>query len=338
MKQVLQWGVVGTGGIADAFAEALKKSSRCRAVNVVGTSSEKARAFRDRWELPSSSADLNELLRDPHVEAVYIASPHPSHEAQAIACIDAGKHVLCEKPITLEAATAARVIAAAERRKVFLMEAYMYRCHPLLKALIERLKAGVIGPIRHVRADFAFRVPRDPDGRLFNLKLGGGGILDVGGYPVSFSRLIAGLVEGTPFAEPIKLDAFGKMGPTGADELAIAFLTFASGFTAECTSGVSYEVGTTAVVFGETGRIVLPNPWIPAGDRQGLETSFTIHRDGKADETVAITTEMPTYAIEAELVLDSLPGQQPAWPAMTWADTLGNLRVMETWRAALRTS
>ena len=127
----------------------------------------------------------------------------------------------------------------------------MYRCHPLLRELLALLKDGAIGAIRHVRADFGFRVPRMPEHRLFNLSLGGGSILDVGGYPVSFARLIAGLVEGTPFAEPTGLTANGLIGPTGADELASALLTFRSGLTASLTSAICHDVGTTAVVFGE---------------------------------------------------------------------------------------
>ena len=213
----------------------------------------------------------------------------------------------------------------------------MYRCHPLTKALITRLQDGVIGAIRHVRADFAFRVPRDPKGRLFNPELGGGGILDVGGYPTSFSRLVAGLVENKPFAEPVSVTANGVIGPSGADEVATALLTFSSGFTATCTSGVFHEVGTSTVVFGDKGKIVLPDPWIPGGKRHALESGFTIFRDDAAPEPVTVRTEKATYAIEAELVADSLPAQEARWPAMTWADSLGNMRVLDTWRAALTT-
>ena len=99
---------------------------------------------------------------------------------------------------------------------------------------------------------------------------------------------------------------------------------------------MSYEIGTSAVVFGERGRIVLPNPWIPAGCRQALETGFTIHRDDSEPETVTIRAEKPTYAIEAEYVATALPAVEPEWPAMSWADTLGNLRVMDAWSASLR--
>ena len=273
MKDRLHWGVIGTGGIASDFADALSRSTRCRIVNVSGSSPAKARAFAERWSLPASADSLDALLADSQVEAVYIASPHPSHEAQALACVKAGKHVLCEKPITLDAAGAERVIEAARHKGVFLMEAWMYRCHPLMRdLLLPRLRKGIIGKIRHVRADFGFRVPRDPAGRLFNVALGGGGILDVGGYPVSFSRLIAGLIEGVPFAEPTKLVATGLIGPTGVDEISTALLSFASGFTAQVSCAVHHDVGTNTVIFGENGKIILPDPWIPGGNRQGLES------------------------------------------------------------------
>jgi predicted dehydrogenase len=335
MVQTLNYGIVGTGGIAADFAQALQSSARCRVVNVVGTSAEKARAFQERWQLPSSAATLEQMLADPRVEAVYVSSPHPFHAEHAISCLRAKKAVLCEKPLTLDTESTQRVIEVARAERVFLMEAFMYRCHPLMRELTARLRAGVIGRITHVRADFGFRVPRNPEGRLFNPRLGGGSILDVGGYPVSFARYVAGLIEEAPFAEPVRLSAWARFGPTGTDELAGALLTFASGFTAEVTSAVSYALGTTTVVFGENGRVVLPDPWIPSSDRQALETGFVIHRDDREPEPVTVRTDKPTYAIEAELVADTLPATEPAWPAMSWADTIGNMRVMDAWRAAL---
>lgn len=336
MKETLQWGVIGTGGIATDFVNALQKSQRCRVVNVTGLTPELSKAFAEKWNIPKTAASLDELLADKAVEAVYIGTPHPFHEKMALAAIAAGKPVLCEKPLALDADATAKVIDAARKKGVFLMEGYMYRGHPLMRELIKRLKEGVIGPIRHVRADFAFRVPRDPEGRLFAKSLGGGGILDVGGYVVSFSRLIAGLVEGVPFAEPVKVQANGVIGPTGADEITTALLTFKSGFTAVATSAVFHDAGTLTTVFGEKGKIVLPDPWIPSSKRQSLETEYTLYLDGKAPETVKITTDKATYALEAELVADSLPGTEAAWPAMSWADTLGNMKVLDAWQAALK--
>jgi predicted dehydrogenase len=335
MKDRLLWGVVGTGGIASDFVEAQRRSSRCRVVNVCGSSPGKARDFAARWSLPASASSLEEMLADKAVEAVYVASPHPAHESQAIACIEAGKHVLCEKPMTVDAAGTERVIEAARRRGVFLMEAFMYRCHPLIAALVARVRDGAIGQLKHVRADFCFRAPHNPSGRLFAPELGGGGILDVGGYPVSFCRLMAGLAEGKPFAEPTSLQATALLGSTGVDEHAAALLTFASGLTSEATCATRYGVGTQTVVFGEEGKIFLPDPWLPGGKRQALESGFTIVRDGKDPETVTVKTERPTYAIEAEVVADAVPNTEATWPAMTWADSLGNMKVLDAWRAAI---
>ena len=293
MKDKLNWGVVGTGGIAADFANALTRSRRCKIVNVTGRTAEGTRAFADRWRIPATAPSIDALLADPAVEAVYIATPHPFHEKMALAAISAGKAVLCEKPVALDAQSSARVIEAARKKGVFLMEGYMYRGHPLMRELVKRLQDGVIGQIRHVRADFAFRVPRNPEGRLFATSLGGGGILDVGGYVVSFARLVAGIAERSSFAEPIRLAASGVIGPHGADEVATALLTFKSGVTATVTAGVFHDAGTCAVVFGEEGKIVIPNPWIPQGKRQSLETSYVLHRDGQQPETVTIRRKWP---------------------------------------------
>jgi predicted dehydrogenase len=335
MSETLDWGVIGTGGIASDFAEALSHSKKCRLVSATGSSPEKAQAFAEKFGLPAHARSLEELCADPRVQAVYVATPHPSHEAQAIQCIEAGKHVLCEKPMTMDAAGTERVIAAARKMNVFLMEAFMYRCHPLIREVLERLRSGVIGQIQHVRADFSFRVPRDPKGRLFDLKLGGGAILDVGGYPMSFARMIAGLVEGKPFAEPTSLHAVGFLGPTGADEVTTATLTFASGLTAVTSCAVHQELGRRVSVCGELGRIEMNDPWIPGGDRQGRETGYSIELEDKAPEFIKVATNTATYAIEAELVADTLPKVEAAPPAMTWADTLGNMRALDSWRAAL---
>jgi predicted dehydrogenase len=335
MAKRVRFGVIGTGGIAADFCEALGRSERCQVVSALGSSPEKSRSFAQRFSLARSATSLHELLGDPDVDIVYVATPHPLHEAQALACIEMGKHVLCEKPLTVDAPSTERVLAAAGRRGVFLLEGYMYRCHPLLSALLERIRAGAIGELRHIKADFGFRVPRDPKGRLFDLALGGGGILDVGGYVMSFARLMAGVASGQPFAEPTRLEAVGYRGPTGADEVATALVGFESGLSATLTCAVHHRVGTETVLYGELGRIVLPDPWIPQGQRQSLETSFTVQRDGSADELVTLRTDKATYALQAELVASCLPALEAPWPAMSWADTLGNMRALDRWRACL---
>jgi predicted dehydrogenase len=336
MKDKLRWGIVGTGQIAADLAISLEKSTRGRIVNACGSSPEKARAFAARWGLPRAAASLEELCADPAVDVVYVATPHPAHEAHALAAIAAGKPVLLEKPFTMDAAGAARVVEAARAKGVFLMEAFMYRCHPLVRGLVGRLRDGVIGTIRHVRAEFGFRKPRDPAGRLYNLALGGGAILDVGCYPASFARLVAGVAAGKPFDEPVSLAATAQFGPTGADEQASALLTFASGVTATLGTAIHHPTGRSAAIFGELGSIAIPDPWSPDSQRHGRKTSFTIHRDGKEPQVVAFETELDSYGLEAEFVADTLPALEASWPAMTLDDTLGNMRLLDAWQSGIR--
>jgi predicted dehydrogenase len=335
MRDKLSWGVIGTGAIAGDLALSLQKSSRCRIASVAGSSPEKARAFAELWSLPRAASSIAELLADPEVEAVYVATPHPAHEAHALAAIAAGKPVLLEKPFTMDAAGAARVLAAARAKNVFVMEAFMYRCHPLVRALVARLADGAIGRILHVRADFGFRKARDPNGRLYNVAKGGGAILDVGCYPASFARLVAGVAVGRPFAEPVRVQATGLRGPTGADEQASALLTFESGVTATISTAIHHALGRSAMIFGEDGHVVVPDPWAPESHRHGTKTSFTIHRERREPELVAFDTERDSYALEAELVADALPATEAPWPAMTWDDTLGNMKLLDAWAAAV---
>lgn len=213
----------------------------------------------------------------------------------------------------------------------------MYRCHPIFQRLISTLQSGVIGTVRHVRADFTFREERNPQGRLFDRAKAGGGILDVGGYPMSFVRLIAGLALNQPFSEPISMQATGIVGPTGVDELASALLEFESGMTASITCGVHFDVGRSARIVGDLGHITFDAPWTPQGGRHGLDNSFVVHRASCEPEIISVHCDRATYAFEAELVASSLPAPEAAWPAMTWADTLGNMRALDGWRAAVET-
>jgi predicted dehydrogenase len=332
---ILGWGIVGTGSIAADFTRALKGSKTCRVRGVCGSSPAKAKAFAERHSLQVAAASLAELCARPEIGAVYVATPNSLHEEHALQAIAAGKHVLCEKPLTLDLASAERVIDAARARGTFLMEAFMYRCHPLITALIAELRADSIGPVRHVRADFGFIAPRHPGHRLFRPSLGAGAILDVGGYPLSLVRLVAGVAAGGELAEPVSVAGAGYVGPVGADEVASALLRFESGMTAQLSCAVRHELGTRVIIFGERGRLVLPNPWLPAGDRQGRAATLVVQIEEEQPQAIEVRAHSASYALEAELVAKSLPAQEAPWPAMTWADTLGNMRALDAWRDAL---
>jgi predicted dehydrogenase len=192
MEKQVAWGILGTGSIAHTFAKAVGESKTGRLVAIGSRSQESADKFGDEFDVPHRHATYEELLSNPEVQAVYISTPHPQHAEWAIKTADAGKHILCEKPLTMNYPEAMAVVEAAVRNDVFLMEAFMYRCHPQTAKLVELIREGAIGQVRVIQADFSFHGGYNPESRLLNPELGGGGILDVGCYCASMARLIAG--------------------------------------------------------------------------------------------------------------------------------------------------
>src|SRR5260221_10563040 len=192
MSRTLQWGILGTGWIAGVFAKRVKQSQTGRLVAVGSRTQAAADTFGETWSIPHRYSRYEDVLADQSVQAVYVAIPHPFHAQWAIKAAEAGKHVLCEKPIALNHAEAMAIVEAVQRHNVFLMEAYMYRCHPQTAKLLELIRSGVIGQVRLIQATFSFQADAHPESRLLNNALGGGGILDAGGYCTSMAPLIAG--------------------------------------------------------------------------------------------------------------------------------------------------
>ena len=272
------------------------------------------------------------LLDDKSVDAVYIATPHPMHAEWAIRAAEAGKHVLCEKPIGMNAAEADAIIDAARRHDVFLMEAFMYRTHTQTEALTKLVRSGEVGKIRLIEASFGYARAFDPTLRQYDPALGGGGILDVGCYPVSMARLIAGAVAGKPFADPLTVQGAGYLGATGVDEWAAATLTFPDGLIAQVATGVALAQANVVHLFGTEGRIEVASPWWCSG-RQGGRGVITVTRTGEEPREVVVETEDWLYAIEADTVALHVADRQS--PAMSWDDSLGNMRALDAWRAAI---
>lgn len=332
MTDRLAWGILGAGNIAKAFARGVQQSQRGRLLAVGSRSIEKANAFADQFDIPHRHGSYDDLLADPQVQAVYIATPHPQHAQWTIRAAEAGRHVLCEKPIGLNHAEAMAMVEAAREHGVFLMEAFMYRCHPQTHKLVELIREGAIGPVRMIEASFGFRGGDNPESRLMNKDLGGGGILDVGCYPVSAARLIAGAALGMDFAEPIEVKTAGHLGMTGIDEYAAATLKFPNDIIAQVATGVRLNLENVVRIHGDEGRITVPSPWIVA--REGGTSQILVQR-GRDTQTIEITTDQPLYGIEADTVAAALPKQQAPSPAMNWNDTLGNMHVLDQWRTGL---
>jgi predicted dehydrogenase len=276
------------------------------------------------------------LLADPDIDAIYIATPHPTHAEWAMKAARAGKHVLCEKPIGLSAAEAEAMQTTAREAGIFLGEAYMYRLHPLTQKLIELLKAKSIGEVRMIKSSFGFNKPFDKDHRLFANDLAGGGILDVGGYPVSMARLIAGIDVPDGILEPDHVLGAGHLGSTGVDEWSAAILRFPNGVIAEVACSVSLAQDNVLRIFGTGGRIEVDQFWFAAGKQGGTAVIRLFDASGTRTD-VTVDERRHVYSFEADAAAEAIHAgrREFAYPGMSAADTLGNLKVMDKWRAGV---
>jgi len=334
MSSVLQWGIIGVGQIARVFARGLAASTTGRLVAVGSRSQQKADEFSREFSVPRAHGSYEALLADDDVTAVYVATPHPVHAEWAIRAAEVGKHILCEKPLTLNHVEALAVVEAAARHDVFLMEAFMYRCHPQTARLVELVRNGAVGEVRMIRATHSFHAAYDPENRLFNRRLGGGGILDVGCYCTSMARLVAGVAKGKDFAEPIEVKGCGHIGDTGVDEWAVASLRFPGDVLAQVAAGVQVSQDNVVQVFGSEGSILVPAPWAPSPD--GGAARIVIHgKGGREPREILIETEKRLFTFEADAVATYLDKRQAPPPAMTWDDTLGNMTTLDRWREAI---
>ncbi len=330
----LRWGIIGTGSIAHKFARGILRSELGDLVAVGSRSAEKARDFAKLYQTPHHHDSYEALLANPEVDVVYIATPHPQHREWTLRAAQAKKHILCEKPIGLHHEEAVEMLQAVWENSVFFMEAYMYRCHPQVQRMLDLIRSGAIGEVRTITARFSFRATYDLESRLFSRSLGGGGILDVGGYCTSMARLVAGAKE-EKVVEPERVYAAGQIGSaSGVDEYSSALLLFPGGIVANLSCAVSLHQENKVRIDGTGGSIILPTPWVANAD--GGESQILLLKTGQAPEMITVPSA-PLYALEADLVAQRIAGghREAAWPAMTWADTLGNIGVQDQWRRAM---
>jgi predicted dehydrogenase len=262
----VRWGIAGPGRIADAVARDFPLVSGAELLAVGSRSADRARAFASRHGIPRPYGSYRALLADPEVDVVYISTPHPQHEAIAVAAIEAGKAVLLEKTFTATVAGAERVIAAARQHGTFAMEAMWTRFQPAMQQVRRWLDEGRIGTVRSVEADLGV-VPRfDPSDRLFAPELGGGALLDLGVYVVSLAQWVLGTPE--------RVVAVGRRGPSGVEEDASLLLGFADGAAALLTSSLHSPMPGQARIFGSDG-------WIDILPRFHHPSEVVIHRPGE---------------------------------------------------------
>jgi predicted dehydrogenase len=265
----VRWGVVGTGGIASAFVEDLHFVEGAEAVGVGSRAQQSADRFAAEHSLGRAHPTYEALVTDDEVDVVYVATPHPGHHAAAMLAIEAGKAVLVEKPFTMNAAEAESLVTAARDRGVFLMEAMWARFVPWAVRLRELLADGTLGEVRAVIADHGQWFPQDASHRLFAPELGGGALLDLGVYPVSFASMVLGT--------PSRVTAVSDPAFTGVDATTSMLMQYAGGAHAVLTATLTAAGPTTAAVIGTDARVQVDGPFY-------TPTGFTLtRRDGTSE-------------------------------------------------------
>ena len=318
----LRWGVISTANIGRrAVNPAIQASKNGELVAVASRHADAARSFADEMNIPETHGSYADLLADEAVDAVYIPLPNSLHRDWAIRAAEAGKHVLCEKPLGLTERECREMGAAADANGVTFMEAFMYRFHPRTEKVLQLIRDGVIGDLKMIHSAFTFRLSHPGNIRL-NPDLGGGALMDVGCYCINVSRTMAG-------REPVEVQAFAVQSPSGVDEMMTGTLRFEDGLLASFECGLntrrreSYEIG------GTDACLKVADAFLPGkGDvvieeyREGDEP--VVHRIAGVDE----------YRCMVEHFADcALNGIKPRYGA---AEAALNMRVIEALYASVR--
>lgn len=320
------WGILSTGHIASVIAEDLALlTDEAEFVAVGSRDLAKAESFASTYGAKRAYGTYAELAADPDVDVVYVASPHNDHFPSAKLCLEAGKSVLVEKPLTVTDAEAEELIALARDRKLFLMEALWSRTNPLLRQAAEMVKSGELGQVRHVAASFGFAFDGDESHRLLNPELAGGAILDLGVYPVHGVNLFLG--------EPESVLGYGSLASTGVDSHAAALLTYPAtadrpAATAQVMCTLEATPATRLEIMCTEARVVI-NFFIKPD-------SVEIFRNGVDEkEPEVLVTQLPGngYTLQVQEVNRALRDGDLESPLVPWDDTLATMRTLNKWRS-----
>ncbi|WP_330267368.1 Gfo/Idh/MocA family oxidoreductase [Streptomyces griseorubiginosus] len=319
-EQSVRWGILATGGIAAAFTADLVDLPDAEVVAVASRSEASAKAFAERFGIERAYGEWGALAEDADIDVVYVATPHSAHRAAAGLCLSAGRNVLCEKAFTLNAREAEELVGLAKDGGRFLMEAMWMYCNPLIRRLKALVDDGAIGDVRTVQADFGLAGPFPPAHRLRDPAQGGGALLDLGVYPVSFAQLLLG--------EPADVTAKAVLSEEGVDLQTGALLSYDSGALASLHCSLTGGTATIASVTGSLGRIDIPNGFFHP-DR------FVLHRDGRdPEEFVADPADGPRNSLkhEAREVMRALRAGETESPLVPLEGTLAVMRTLDAVR------
>ena len=309
--QTLNWGLLSTARINHALIPPLRQSKRNKLLAVASRSSETARAYAEEWHIPRAYGSYAELLADPDIHVIYNPLPNHLHAEWTVKALQAGKNVLCEKPLALSPAEVDDIIAASAQTGKIAAEAFMYRHHAQTLYVKQLVDTGTIGEIRQVMGTFSFTLERSPDVRL-DPAMGGGSIWDIGCYPISYSRLILG-------TEPEEVFGWQHTGETGVDLTFVGQLKFPGNVFAQFDCSFQAPFRAEIEIVGSRGTIWIPNPYKPA-----RSSKIFLTHEGKTEPIRIKGT--PVYLGEVEDIADAVLEGKP--PRVSLHDSRANVGVI----------
>ncbi len=315
----LRWGILGTGMIAKKFAADLPNSATGVLAATASRGEGTAAAFCAKFG-GRGLTGYERLLADPEIDAVYNSLPNGLHAEWSIRALEAGKHVLCEKPLARDEAEAAQMFEAAERTGAVLVEAFMYRTLPSIQDLLNFVHSGGIGDLRLMQLNFSFSRPVLASDARYDVRQGGGGMMDVGCYCTNFARALVG-------AEPTHCHAIAHLHETGVDDYAAGTLRFGDDVLATFTCGMTVPTRNGATIAGTDGWIEIEG-FSFGGKMPGGRLGYRICRGDEREERDFAPAAM--YASEADAFAGVVRGEEEPW--ISRDDTLGNMRTLDALR------
>ena len=307
----VKWGIVSTAHINRQVIPPAQASEKCDLIAVASRDAARAEAYAREWGIERSYGSYEALLEDTDVEAVYISLPNSMHCEWSIRAVEAGKHVLCEKPLSRRASEVEEAFDAADRAGRLLSEAFMWRHNPQTRKLTDLVSEGAVGALRVIRSSFSFTIADDPNNVRLLSGLEGGALMDVGCYCVSASRLLGG--------EPLDTAGVQVLGGDGVDVLFAGAMLHDGGVTSHFDCGFVLPSRDELEVVGEEGSLFLDDPW------HAHEPLIEIRRD---DGVERVETERAnSYQLELENLSEAIRGEAEPLPGR--ADAVGNARALE---------
>ena len=330
----VKWGIIGSGNIAKAFAHSIKYCENSDLVSIFGRNEETVNQFSTKFGIKPYT-NLEDFISSNKIDAVYIATPHSSHYTYSLEAIKNNKHILCEKPLTMNYLESMTLLNLAKEAKVFLMEAYMYRTHPQTFHILDHLDLFKNTQEKiFIESSFGFSAELPKEHRLRNPFLGGGAILDVGCYPLSMAKLIAGSLQGLPFADPESIKATGRLDETGVDLQSEAHLIFSDEIEAKISCAIDEDYSNDLKIKSGNLELIVEQPW-HCGQFQDGNSSIKILDSGNLVKEIPYLDTVGLFTREIDHASHCIQEEQFESALVSHADTQSNMLWLDKWRQEL---